>query len=509
VATSEFGLFTVAELTVAPIAVDDQATTEEDTPVAIDVVFNRDNTSGINEDMDANGLNPASIRIVTLPQHGTVSVDPSSGIVTYAPEADYNNDITTPDIFTYVVEDTKGVVSNEATVSITVPPVNDAPRVSDDQDTTSFATVLVGGSVLENDTDPENNQLTASLVSNPSSGTLDFREDGTYTYTPNATFSGEDSFTYQACDDGSPSACATATVRIFVRPFNHAPQAQVDIFSTEEDQVLEGNVMLNDTDANADDVLTVGTTPVQNPEHGTVTWQVNGNFVYTPAANFFGTDSLAYQVCDDGEPPRCDTAWVIITITPINDAPVAIDDAFTASEDEVVTGQVLGNDYDIEGSDLVNVAEISGPTSGSLTLLADGTFTYVPRRGFTGEDSFVYQVCDAQDPALCSQATVRISVEAGLLVIPKGFSPNGDQVGDYWHLKGIAGYPGSLVTIFNRWGNMVFQAMGYDNQNIVWTGESERGLRLGGSQLPEGTYFYVIDLGKGHKPISGYVLLKR
>ena len=509
VAINDFGLFALAEITDLPVANNDATTTEEDTPVAIDVAFNRDNTSGINEDTDANGLNPASIRIVTLPQHGTVSVDPSSGIVTYVPEADYNNDTATPDIFTYAVEDTKGVVSNEAMVSVTVTPVNDAPRVTDDRDTIDFATVLEAVSVLANDTDIEGDDFTASLVNSPTNGILDFRPNGTYTYAPSATFSGSDSFTYQACDDGTPSACATATVTVTVRPFNYAPQTQDDNFTTEEDQVLEGNLTTNDTDINPDDALTVDVNPLQAPQHGTVALQSDGGLVYTPEANFFGVDSLAYHTCDNGEPVLCDTAWVIIRVTPVNDAPVAVDDEFSTTEGEGINGEVLANDYDVESAQLGEVTLVGLPSFGMIVLQASGSFTYEPQNAYVGEDRFTYQVCDDQDVDLCSQATVTLRVQAGPLAIPKGFSPNGDGQGDQWILQGILGYPGSLVTIFNRWGNMVFQVMGYDNQNIVWTGESERGVRLGSNRLPEGTYFYVIDLGEGRKPLSGYVLLKR
>ena len=429
-------------------------------------------------------------------------------MITYVPEANYFDE-TAPDELFYTVQDTKGARSNAASLSITVTPVNDAPAVADDEDSTHIATVLVGSSVLANDTDIEGDNISASLISGPNNGTLTFREDGTYTYTANATFMGTEAFTYQACDDGTPSACATATVTITVRPLNYAPQAQDDNFTAEEDQVLEGNLAANDTDINPNDVLTVDVDPLQAPQHGTVTLQTDGSFVYTPEANFFGADSSAYRICDNGEPVLCDTAWLMIRITPVNDAPVAVDDEFSITEGEEIVGEVLANDYDIEGSQLGEVMLVNLPSFGTIALQTDGTFTYEPQTAFVGEDQFTYQICDGQSPTLCSQATVTLRVQAGPLAIPKGFSPNGDGQGDRWILQGILGYPGSLVTIFNRWGNMVFQVMGYDNQNIVWTGESERGLRLGSNQLPEGTYFYVIDLGSGQKPMSGYVLLKR
>ncbi len=498
-ALSDFGLFALAEVTDLPVANNDAETTQEDTPLAINVRAN---------DTDDNGTDPASVVIVQPPLHGTATVDPLTGTITYVPEANYFDE-TAPDELFYTVQDTKGARSNAASLAITVTPVNDAPAVADDEDSTHIATVLAGSSVLANDTDIEGDNISASLISGPNNGTLTFREDGTYTYTANATFVGTEAFTYQACDDGNPSACATATVTITVLPFNYAPQAQNDSFIIEEDQVLEGNLATNDMDTNPDDVLTVDVNLLQATQHGTVTLQTDGSFVYTPEANFFGADSSAYRICDNGEPVLCDTAWVIIRITPVNDAPVAVDDEFSTTEGEEIVGEVLANDYDVESSQLDEATLVSLPSFGKLALQADGNFTYQPQIAFVGEDQFTYRVCDDQDVTLCSQATVTLRVQAGPLEIPKGFSPNGDGQGDRWILQGISGYPGSLVTIFNRWGNMVFQVMGYDNQNIVWTGESERGLRLGSNQLPEGTYFYVIDLGSGRKPLSGYVLLKR
>lgn len=95
------------------------------------------------------------------------------------------------------------------------------------------------------------------------------------------------------------------------------------------------------------------------------------------------------------------------------------------------------------------------------------------------------------------------------LSIPKGFSPNGDQYQDTWTVTGIEGYIHNKVTIFNRWGSTVFEASGYDNDNIFWSGESSQELQVGNNQLPDGVYFYVIDLGEGQKPLSGFIVLKR
>ncbi len=93
--------------------------------------------------------------------------------------------------------------------------------------------------------------------------------------------------------------------------------------------------------------------------------------------------------------------------------------------------------------------------------------------------------------------------------IPEGFSPNGDGMNDFWKIDGIENYPNNIVRVFNRWGNIVFEVRGYDNQSRKWTSQSNVGLIIGARQVPDGTYFYVIDLGNGGKPISGYIIVNR
>ena len=95
------------------------------------------------------------------------------------------------------------------------------------------------------------------------------------------------------------------------------------------------------------------------------------------------------------------------------------------------------------------------------------------------------------------------------LEIPTGFSPNGDGVNDFFEIVGIGSYPDNTVTIFNRWGNLVYEAAGYDNGAVRWNGENTGNLSVGNGPVPEGTYFYVIDLGDGSAVISGYVFLNR
>ena len=143
---------------------------------------------------------------------------------------------------------------------------------------------------------------------------------------------------------------------------------------------------------------------------------------------------------------------------------------------------------------------------GTLTIRADGSYTYQTTEGFAGEDAFTFEVCNTNTSPQCAQATVTIIVEEPLFVY-EGFSPDGDGKNDVWRIRSIENYPDNTVRIFNRWGNLVFEIKGYDNQERAWSSYSTRGLVSG--DVPDGTYFYLIDLGNGKKPYSGYVIVNR
>ena len=495
-------LFTLAELSDLPQARDDQATTLEDTDLTVNLLAN---------DTDDDGIDKTSIVIVNGPLHGTATLDPITGQLTYLPE----NNFFGTDQLVYTVQDNKGLASNPATLSITIESVNDAPVALNDQATTPYGTLLNSPSVVTNDSDSvEGHLLTPTLLTQPAQGTLTFYPDGSYAFAP-GDFYGTTTFTYKVCDSGTPSACDTATVTISVRSpevVNLAPVAQSDSFTTPEDLSLTANVLTNDTDPNGD-FLTVTLRPVRDPQHGSVDFSSNGTLVYVPHPDFHGTDQLTYQVCDNAQ--LCDTATVIITVTPTNDAPVATNDTTTATEAQPITGNLLTNDYDID-QDTLQATLVVSPSSGQVVLQPNGSFTYTPDDTYTGQEEFTYQVCDSGQPVLCDEAIVTITVSPNnTLRIPKGFSPNGDAVNDAWIISGIRAYPSNQVTIFNRWGNIVYRAQGYDNLNVRWQGQTTQGTTLGGRQLPDGTYFYVIDLNASDPRQSastsqnGYVILKR
>jgi len=223
-----------------------------------------------------------------------------------------------------------------------------------------------------------------------------------------------------------PPLCDQATVVITVEelppPPNQAPMAQDDSVKTQAGSAVSGNVLTNDSDPDGDP-LVVTPTPVVPPAHGELILNPDGIFTYTPTPGWAGIDSFVYQVCDTRVPPLCDQATVVITVEelppPPNQAPMAQDDSVKTQAGSAVSGNVLTNDSDPDGDPLVvTTTPVVPPAHGELVLNPDGTFTYTPTPGWSGIDSFVYQVCDTRVPPLCDQATVVITVEAPPAPVP-------------------------------------------------------------------------------------------
>jgi VCBS repeat-containing protein len=265
--------------------------------------------------------------------------------------------------------------------------------------------------VLGNDTGGNGNPLTAALVAGPAHGTLNLNANGSFAYTPAANFTGTDTFTYKASDGTAQSN--TATVTITVNAVNGAPVATNDAYTTNEDTPLEvpaPGVLANDNDPDGDP-LTAWVGP--GTSHGTLNLNANGSFTYTPAANFNGTDTFTYHASDGTA--QSNTATVTITVNPVNDAPVATNDAYTTNEDtplEVPAPGMLGvlaNDNDPDGNPLTATL-VGGPAHGTLALNANGSFTYTPAANFNGDDTFTYRASDGT--AQSNTATVTITVNA-------------------------------------------------------------------------------------------------
>jgi gliding motility-associated-like protein len=164
----------------------------------------------------------------------------------------------------------------------------------------------------------------------------------------------------------------------------------------------------------------------------------------------------------------------------------------TVAENDILSG---------DGGNIWSI--VTPPANGTIVFNTDGTYTYTPNESFAGTDSFTYELCDANGD--CDQAQVTITIN-DVIVVNQIFTPNGDGQNDTFHIEGIEFYPSSKLTIFNRWGNVVYQKSGYLND---WDGNSNKS-SVGSSALSVGTYFYVLDYGiqlQKHK--AGYIYLER
>ena len=243
--------------------------------------------------------------------------------------------------------------------------------------------------VLDNDSDEDDEELTAHVLVTTSHGTLDLNEDGSFTYDPDDGFHGEDTFTYRAYDGTEYSDAATVTITV-----NDPPLAMDDAYDVDEDGTLTidaPGVLEDDTDADGD---TLTMKVITHPVHGTLTPNADGSFTYKPNANYHGDDMFTY-VANDGYADSA-TATVTITVHSVNDAPVAVADEYETDQDvklTVAAPGVLANDTDVEGDSLTAVISVY-PSHGSVTPLTDGSFEYTPDAGFTGVDTFKYTVND-------------------------------------------------------------------------------------------------------------------
>ena len=321
----------VAVLNNAPVAAHQDVSTDEDTPLAVTL------TAG---DADNDSL---TYTLVKLPEHG--SLEGTTPDLKYTPAANYNG----TDSFTFQAND--GIAdSNIATVAITIVPVNDPPVVLADSDKTD-EDVAVSIPVLANDSagpNDENQALTVSAVSEPPRGTATASADGTITYTPDLDANGEDSFTYSACD--SDGACISAQVTVLVAMVNDPPAAAADSAATAEDTPVQIDVAANDSDPDGN-LDRSSAALVSSPTNGSAAILDNGLFAYTPAADFNGEDSFAYQICDSYD--VCSTAFVLITVAPVNDAPVCTAaipsiDTLWPADHRAVPVEIIGA-TDVEG----------------------------------------------------------------------------------------------------------------------------------------------------------------
>jgi VCBS repeat-containing protein len=373
-----------------PVAVQDSAATAEDTPVVIPVLAN--DTDPENDALSVTG--------VSAPSHGTAAVNPD-GSVTYSPASNYNGS----DSFTYTVSDGSGG-SAAAAVNITVNGVNDPPVAGDDLLTVLEDGPMASVNVLNNDSDIDGDTLTVTGCTQPAHGSvMEDESPGVLTYTPtHSNYNGPDALSYTVSD--GHGGTATATVNVTVTLVNDEPTARDDTATTSEDTPIIIIVLANDFDVDGDPLeVNSGLLPEQKAEHGSITFNPDNTITYTPDANFHGTDLFGYYA-EDPSGARS-IGLVTVTVTPINDPPVAYDGNAVTNEDTPVTVNVSSSDPDGPGRTFALVSSF-GAQSVEVYDAATGVFVFNPQANFAGDAWFTFKVNDGLVDS--NTATVFITV---------------------------------------------------------------------------------------------------
>ncbi len=379
----------------APVAVVESYTVDEGSITTLDLSAN---------DTDAeNRLDVNSIVISGGPSHGSVVVN-GDGTVDYT----HDGSETTADSFSYTINDLDGATSNLVTVGLTITPQNDAPVAVVESYTVNEGSITTLD-LSANDTDAENRLDVNSIVisGGPSHGSVVVNGDGTVDYTHDGSETTADSFSYTINDlDGATSNLVT--VGLTITPQNDAPVAVVESFTVDEGSVTALDLAANDTDA--ENRLDVNSIVISGgPSHGSIVVNGDGTIDYTHDGSETTADSFSYTINDlDGA--TSNLVAVGLTITPQNDAPVAVVESYTVDEGSVATLDLSVNDTDAENRLDVNSIVVSGgPSHGSIVVNGDGTVDYTHDGSETTADSFSYTINDL-DGATSNLVTVGITI---------------------------------------------------------------------------------------------------
>ncbi|MBU6386589.1 MAG: tandem-95 repeat protein, partial [Planctomycetes bacterium] len=384
---------TITRVNDAPVANNDTASVVEGGSVNISVLSN-------DSDIEGN-IDVTSVVIVNQPAHGTVGVDSQTGVVNYV----HNGGPSTSDSFTYTFTDAQGTVSNVATVSITI---QRKPIANDDT-----LVVQRGGQstvdALANDTAPSGTLSLASVVitKQATHGSLSVLGNGQIQYLHDGSNTTSDTFDYTVTDSNG-NVSLPGTVNVTITPVNNPPVAQPDNATVVEGQAVDINVLANDTIA-FDGLDPTSVAIVTAPTRGTAVVLNSGAIRYTHSGSETTSDFLIYTVRGNNGLVSQETR-VDITITPVNDGPMAVDDQANVQEGGVVNIPVLANDSDSDNAiDASTVVIVNTPTHGTAVLGVGGVIEYTHDGSESTADSFTYRVSDVSGKA-SNLATVSISI---------------------------------------------------------------------------------------------------
>jgi len=385
----------VEEANVAPVTMPDFLTINQNTSNHfIRVQANDSDPNGIADTLVTSILQNAANGITTVSQNDSINYTPTYGYFGL-------------DTIIYQVCDIANLCT-EDTIFITILDINEAPTA-----TTDFVTINKNTSnhfinVQSNDNDPDGvgDTLITSILAMPANGTASVLNEDSISYTPVLNYFGLDTIIYQVCD--TANLCATDTVFITINDVNEGPVANPDyttILENSTDNFI--HVQANDTDSNGvgDSLLT---TISAMPLHGTAAVINEDSISYSPAMNYFGLDTIVYQVCDTAN--LCDIDTIFITVIDINEAPISATDFLIINKntsDNFINVQLNDSDPDGTGDTLItNIQKM--PSNGTASVINDDSISYTPTLNYFGLDTIFYQVCDTAN--LCATDTVFITI---------------------------------------------------------------------------------------------------
>ncbi len=367
-----------------PVGNASQVSTDEDTPFSGQLPA---------DDVEGDEL---TYLLVSSPESGRVDLEPD-GAYTYTPDSNFVG----ADSFLWSALDPAGATTGPVRVDINVGQVNDAPVV----DAGSFTLgedAPFNGQLQGADADGDS--LTWSIVTQPANGNLDFNPSiGSFTYTPDLNFFGNDSFDVVANDGVVDSE--VATISLVVTSRNDRPVVGSFTLNTDEDTPLNDATVASDVEGQP-----LSFRVDAPPRNGIVSLDsADGGFVYTPNRNFEGLDDfsiIANDGFDDSLPGR-----ITISVNPVNDAPTLSSVGLvTTDEDGTANGQVTG--IDVEGDNLTYGVAMP-PVNGDVTLsTSTGAFAYTPDQDYNGNDAFEIVVNDglaSSDPSVITVVVLPVN----------------------------------------------------------------------------------------------------
>ena len=437
-------------------------------------------------------LTENSVLIITYPEHGTLIITDTTGLFYYEPDSAYSG----PDLFAYRLCDEKECDSAWVYIDVLTKP-NEAPAAKNDTVRTSFnQAVKFFPLINDEDVDENLDESRIEIVHFPRNGNANIEGNG-LAYEPTPGYEGKDSLAYNAFDTEGLSS--QAWIFIWVED-NFSPIALMDTAYVFHDSISTIKVTLNDSDMEGDIAFVTLLSSVKNGRLSIASNKVD--IVYSPEGTISCIDSFSYVLWDAYG--KTDTSKVYLLKDPkkrslLREDRLAVYQDFTSELDFYTN--------DDAHFDLSTFKIETYPRNGNVSYnQLTGYLMYTPDFGFLGKDSLVYMLTTTCD--IHEWASIYIQVEDNI-VPPQLYTPNADGENDYFVIENLERYAYTQLEVFNRWGSIVYQVEGYEND---WNGIANMGSPVGNDVLPVGTYYYILNFGKDKERVktkTGFVYILR